>query len=94
MSTYRLDKLFSPLSVAVVGGSQRETSPGRAALKNLRSAGFKGSTGLVNPRHSEIEGVRSVKTIEALPGAPDLVAAAGQMGAATAVLRILLSWPQ
>jgi acyl-CoA synthetase (NDP forming) len=27
MSTYRLDKLFSPRSVAVVGGSPRETSP-------------------------------------------------------------------
>jgi acetyltransferase len=30
MSTYRLDKLFSPRSVAVVGASPRETSPGRA----------------------------------------------------------------
>jgi hypothetical protein len=28
MSTYRLDKLFSPRSVAVVGASPRETSPG------------------------------------------------------------------
>ena len=99
MSTYRLDRLFSPRSVVVVGGSPRETSPGRAVLKNLRSAGFKGSIGLVNPRHGEIEGVRSVRTIDALPQAPDLlviaapapsvpgiVAAAGQMGAATAII--------
>ena len=99
MSTYRLDRLFSPRSVVVVGGSPRATSPGRAVLKNLRSAGFKGSIGLVNPRYDEIEGVRSVRTIDALPQAPDLlviaapapsvpgiVAAAGQMGAATAII--------
>ena len=63
MSTYRLDKLFSPRSVAVVGGSPRTTSPGRAVLKNLRSAGFKGSISLVNPHYPEIEGVRSVGTV-------------------------------
>jgi acetyltransferase len=99
MSTYRLDKLFSPRSVVIVGGSPRETSPGRAVLKNLHGAGFKGSIGVVNPRHREIEGVRSVKTIDELPEAPDLlviaapapsvpgiVAAAGRKGAATAII--------
>ena len=63
MSTYRLEKLFSPRSVAVVGASPRETSPGRAVLRNLRAAGFAGSIGLVNPHYDEIEGVRSVRTI-------------------------------
>jgi acetyltransferase len=49
MSIYRLDKLFSPRSVAVVGGSPRDTSPGRAVLRNLHGAGFQGSIDLVNP---------------------------------------------
>jgi hypothetical protein len=35
MSTYRLDQLFAPRSIAVVGGSPRDTSPGRAVLKKL-----------------------------------------------------------
>jgi acetyltransferase len=99
MSTYRLDKLFSPRSVAVVGASPRETSPGRAVLRNLRAAGFEGSVSLVNPHHGEIEGIKAVKTIQELPQAPDLlviatppqsvpgiVAAAGEKGAATAVI--------
>jgi acetyltransferase len=99
MSTYRLDKLFSPQSVAVVGGSPRETSPGRAVLRNLRSAGFKGSISLVNPHYGEIEGIKPVKTIQELREAPDLliiatpppslpgiVAAAGEKGAATAII--------
>mgnify|MGYP002147830054 CR=1 FL=1 len=73
MSTYRLDKLFSPRSVAVVGASPRETSPGRAVLRNLGSAGFEGSVSLVNPRYGEIEGIKAVKTIQELPQAPDLL---------------------
>src|SRR5215475_554426 len=99
MSTYRLDKLFSPRSVAVVGASPRETSPGRAVLRNLRAAGFEGSVSLVNPHYGEIEGIKAVKTIHELRPAPDLlviatppqsvpgiVAAAGEKGAATAVI--------
>src|SRR6516164_2867528 len=99
MSTYRLDKLFSPRSVAVVGASPRETSPGRAVLRNLGGAGFKGSVSLVNPHYAEIEGIKAVKTIQELPQAPDLlviatppqsvpgiVAAAGEKGAATAII--------
>ena len=99
MSTYRLDKLFSPRSVAVVGASPRQTSPGRAVLRNLQDAGFKGSIGLVNTHYSEIEGIKSVKTVDELPEAPDLlviaapppsvpgiIAAGGQKGAAAAVI--------
>jgi acetyltransferase len=42
MSTYRLDKLFSPRSVALIGASPRQTSPGHAVLRNLKAAGFSG----------------------------------------------------
>ena len=72
MSTYRLDKLFSPSSIAVVGASPRGTSPGHAVLKNLRLAGFTGAVHLVNPHYDAIEGVAAVKSYDALPGAPDL----------------------
>ena len=99
MSTYRLDKLFSPHSVAVVGASPRKTSPGRAVLANLHRAGFAGPVYLVNPRYDAIEGVRAVKSYDDLPGAPDLaviaapapmvpsiVAAAAAKGTAAAVI--------
>ena len=81
MSTYRLDKLFSPRSVALVGASPRPTSPGRAVLRNLRDAGFKGSIHLVNPRRSEIWDRPCYPDFKSLPEAPDhlvvLVPAAG-----------------
>ena len=73
MSTYRLDSLFTPRSVAVVGASPRKTSSGRAVLENLRGAGFPGAVYLVNPRYDEIEGVRAVKSYDALPEVPDVV---------------------
>ena len=73
MSTYRLEHLFAPKSVALVGASPRERSVGRMILRNLREAGFAGSIGLVNPKYPEIEGIRAVKTIADLPAVPDLV---------------------
>ena len=48
MSTYRLDQLFSPRSVAVVGASPRIGSTGHAILWNLRDAGFQGKLHLVS----------------------------------------------
>ena len=72
MSTYRLDRLFAPRSIAVVGASPRDTSPGRAVLKNLRSGGFAGAIHLVNPHYDSIEGIAAVKSYEALATTPDV----------------------
>jgi acetyltransferase len=99
MSTYRLDRLFSPRSVAVVGASPREHSLGRAILRNLRDGGFAGSIHLVNPRYHEIDGVRAFKALQDLSDAPEvvviavpppmvpsIVAAASEKGAAAAII--------
>ena len=99
MSTYRLDKLFNPRSVALVGASPRAGSLGRTVLANLREAGFAGAIHVVNPRYSEIDGIACVPAIEALPEPPDvvviatppqtipdLVEAAGRKGAAVAII--------
>src|SRR6478609_9227540 len=60
MSTYRLKNLLAPHSVALIGGSPRHGSVGRAILDNIRKTQFKGQFGLVNPRYPEIEGVATV----------------------------------
>ncbi|HEV2606259.1 MAG TPA: bifunctional acetate--CoA ligase family protein/GNAT family N-acetyltransferase [Microvirga sp.] len=99
MSTYRLDKLFNPRSVALVGASPREGSLGRTVLANLREGGFAGAIHVVNPRYSEIDGIACVPAIEALPEPPDvvviatppltipdLVEAAGRKEAAVAII--------
>ena len=99
MSTYRLDKVFAPRSVAVVGASPRDKSPGRAVLEILRGAGFAGDIHLVNPHYDAIENVRAVKSYADLPSVPDLavigvppsavpsiVAAAGAKGTAAGII--------
>jgi class 3 adenylate cyclase len=54
MSTYHLDKVFSPRSIAVVGASPRAASPGHAVHRNLRCGGFAGRVDLVNPHYDAI----------------------------------------
>jgi len=99
MSTYRLDKVFSPRSIVVVGASPRDTSSGQAVLRNLRGGGFAGAIHLVNPHYDSIAGVGAVKSYAQLPDAPDLavicvpppavpatIAEAGAKGTAAAVI--------
>ncbi len=73
MSTYALDAVFRPRSIAVVGASPRERSVGRAVVRNLREAGFAGQVGLVNPKHRQIDGVAAVARLTDLPFKPELV---------------------
>ena len=87
MSTYRLDRLFAPRSIAVVGGSPRDTSPGRAVLKNLHSGKFAGTVHLVNPHYDRIEGITAVKSYDALPGTPDVAVIAVPPPAVASVVR-------
>ena len=63
MSTYRLEKLLRPQSVAVIGASPRATSPGHAVLRNLSAAGFPGPIELVNPHYDAIAGDTGGKII-------------------------------
>jgi acetyltransferase len=98
MTTYRLDRLFAPRSVAVVGASPRELSVGRKVLRNLKAAGFAGPIRLINPKYSEIEGVAAIRRIDDLPPTdllviasppetvPDTIAAAGARGCVAAVV--------
>lgn len=73
MSTYHLQQVFRPASVAVIGGSPRERSAGRAVVRNLRQAGFPGKIGWISPRYPEIDGIRTVRRLGALGWVPELV---------------------
>ena len=86
MSTYRLDRLFAPSSVALVGASPRETSVGRTILNNLRAGGFVGSIELVNPNYSEIDGITAVKSIADLTMVPDVVIVATPPSAVPSII--------
>jgi acetyltransferase len=72
MSIYRLDSLFSPRSIAVIGASTRDHSVGRAILRNLRDGGFAGDIHVINARYPDIDGIRTVPHLDDLAAPPDL----------------------
>ncbi len=63
MQRSRLEALFKPDSVAVVGASPRQDSFGRALLENLLDYGFLGKVYPVNPKHEEILGLTSYPSV-------------------------------
>ena len=73
MSIRRLERVFNPKSIALVGASPREGSTGRAVLDNLLKAGFAGKMHFVNPRHADVDGVVCVPSLSDIGSAPDLV---------------------
>ena len=56
MSLYRLDNIFKPKSVAVIGASDRPKTVGRALVNNLIDGGFEGAIYPVNMKKKEILG--------------------------------------
>src|SRR3954454_5009375 len=73
MSTYRLQNLLLPSSIALVAGSPRPNSVGRAVLDNIVKARFEGKLGLINSRYPEISSIAAVGSLAELPFLPELV---------------------
>ncbi|MFB9262370.1 bifunctional acetate--CoA ligase family protein/GNAT family N-acetyltransferase [Bradyrhizobium erythrophlei] len=74
MSTFGLERVFSPRSIAVVGGSSRPSSLGLAVLRNVKASCFAGRIAVVNPKHAAIDGERAFPDLKSLPFVPDLIA--------------------
>ena len=73
MSTIHLEKLLNPKSIAVVGASDRDGSPGKAVVQSIISGGYAGPLSFVNPRYKTILGQESLKSISKLTEPPDLL---------------------
>ncbi len=98
-STFRLDQIFAPTNVAIVGGSRRPTSIGAVVLQNISGGGFSGGIAVVNPKYKAVDGHNTYSDFESLPFVPDLIVvtapapkipgiieAAGERGVAGAVI--------
>ncbi|HNR41940.1 MAG TPA: CoA-binding protein, partial [Bacteroidales bacterium] len=62
------EKLISPASIVVVGGSDDLMKPGGKILKNIIDGGYTGELFVVNPGHDFIQGRRSYRDINDIPG--------------------------
>ena len=67
-----LRHVLRPASVAVVGVSRRPGTVGRAILRNLVTAGYRGRMYAVNPNAAALEGVPCVASVADLPEPADL----------------------
>ena len=95
MSTYRLDHLFSPRSIALIGGSPRPASVGGATLRNLVAGGFSGPIHVINRKYSEIEGIKTLRDLKDCPDIPDLAIISTPPSAIPGIVKTAgsLGWP-
>ena len=60
-------KLLDPKSIVVCGASSDIHKPGGKALKNLLESAFKGDVYAVNPKETEVQGVKCYAKVDDLP---------------------------
>jgi len=72
MSSFSLESIFSPKSIAVVGASRREEAVGHAVFKNILTSGYTGILYPVNPSAQSIMGVKCYASILDIPDPVDL----------------------
>ncbi|WP_456379147.1 acetate--CoA ligase family protein [Lutibacter sp.] len=60
-------KLTNPKSIVVVGASNNTQTPGGSVLKNLIDHNFKGDLFAVNPKETEVQGVKCYQNISEIP---------------------------
>jgi len=68
----KLDPIFRPRSIAVVGASRRPQTIGREILHNLIDYGFSGAVYPVNPQSPSIHSIKSYARLRDVPGPIDL----------------------
>ncbi len=66
------EQLLNPRSIAIVGGSDNTTKPGGKIVENILQGGFDGALYVVNPAHSEIQGIPAYSTVKELPSDVEL----------------------
>lgn len=67
-----LRRALSPRSIAVIGASDNAHKIGGRPIAYLSRFGFKGQVFPINPARSEVQGLRSYKTLADLPSVPDV----------------------
>ena len=72
MPIKKLDSIFKPKRIALIGVSNEPKSVGGITLKNLISGGYNGVVYPVNPKREAVFGIPCYPDIKSLPKTPDL----------------------
>ena len=81
-----LDPIFHPRSVALIGASGKQGKIGRVLMERFLDTGFQ-QFYPVNPRESEILGVKAYRTVTDIPGPVDLAIVLTPTDAALAAVK-------
>jgi acetate---CoA ligase (ADP-forming) len=68
-----MKELFEATSIAVVGASQKEGKVGNIIVKNLLGSGYRGSLYPVNPKATEVLGLKCYPDLASIPGRVEMV---------------------
>jgi len=72
MPIKKLDKIFRPKRIALIGVSNDPNSVGGITLKNLVGGGYNGVIYPVNPKREAVMGIPCFPDVKSLPKVPDL----------------------
>ena len=72
MSIKKLNSIFNPKRIALIGASNDLNSVGGTTLKNLVGGGFNGVVYPVNPKREAVLGIQCYPNVYSLPKIPDL----------------------
>lgn len=68
----KLNNLFNPKSIAIVGASEEEGKVGNVVAKNILQLGYHGEVFLVNPKHKTLFGRKCYKSLNEIENNVDL----------------------
>lgn len=74
--SHPIEELFNPRSIAVVGASNNPQTAGYNFTDTLLKYGYRGNIYPVNPKYSEILGLKAYATVKDIPGPVDYVISA------------------
>jgi acetyltransferase len=73
LSEHPLEEILHPESIAIVGASGNPGTWGYSYTHHLLDYGFRGKIYPVNPRYSDVLGIKAYPTLEEVPGTVDYV---------------------
>lgn len=73
MKRLKLDSLFKPQSIAVVGATETPGAVGCEVIEILQHHKYEGEIYPINPKYDELHGLACFPSIQSLPQTPDLV---------------------
>ena len=83
----RLDGIFRPRSVAVIGASRKKQTIGHEILSNLMDSEFNGAVYPVNPTATSVHSIKSYARLADIPGPVDLAVVVVPKGLVLRVVR-------